>query len=120
MSTKFWKAEYNDFGVLERYYWDATTEEMTIRKTTDVTDVLTSNKARANATIDTRFGKEMMHHVAEIPLGVVVKWKKDYNIDILSGEEEDMKRAAKLLDDPEWQYLKTTVRFISRRRAGTQ
>lgn len=118
MTAKYWKTERDSHtGILERYYWDAESEVMTIRKTHDVTDIINSNKARANASIDQRFGNQMLHHVAEIPLGVVIKWQRELGIDVFSLDPDQKKRVLQLLDDPDWKYLKTTVKKLSRRRS---
>lgn len=120
MTARYWKTERDpNTGILERYYWDAEEEVMTIRKTHDITDVIQSNKARANASLDQRFGNQMLHHVAEIPLAIVIKWQKEYGIDVFSMDPDQKKRVLKMLDDPEWRYLKTTVKRVSRLGVGT-
>lgn len=113
MAYKFLKAEWED-GVYLRYYWCDVTKTMKIRNTTDVSSILKANKAQQALSIDSHYGKEMMHHVAEIPNSIVVIWKKKYNIDLMSGDPDMKKRARRLLDDPEWKYLKSTVRKLSR------
>jgi hypothetical protein len=112
---KFSHSEINPVtGALERYYWDEQTETMTIRNTHDVTDIIEANKRRANASLDQRFGNEMMHSVAEIPLALVVKFKKDYNVDVFSDEPEHKLKLRKLLDSPDYRYLKTTTKRLWR------
>lgn len=101
-------------GALETYYWDAANEQVTIKTTWQVGDILRDNKKLANNTLDTKFGKGMMHHVAEIPLGVVHKLLKEHNLDIFDNSPETQRRLRRLLEDPEYQYLKTTVKKLWR------
>ena len=116
---KLYKTEYNHYkDATESWYYDEATNSFTIRNNWNVGDVLASNKRLANASVDSRFGSGLMHHAAEIPLGVVTKFMKDYNIDVFSSDPDHKKRLMKKLDEPEWRYLKTTVKMFSRRGAG--
>jgi len=113
---KEYKQEWNaSKGTMETWYWDEATESFTIRTKWDTSDILAHNKQRANASVDQRFGNQMMHHIAELPLGIVTKFKTDYNIDVFSTEPEQVKALMKKLDDPDYKYLKTTVKMFSRR-----
>jgi hypothetical protein len=85
---------------------------MTIKHTHDVGDILENNKRRANDSIDSRFGNEMLHHVAEIPNGVIEVWLKE-GIDIFSEDPDMQKRWMKKLHDPEWRYLRSTVKKVT-------
>ena len=114
---KLFTTEISDMGYLTRYYWDEAEGRMTIRTTYDSTDVLKANKAQQSLSLNQRFGNEMMHHVAEIPMGVVVAWMKE-GVDIMSSDPDMKKRVRRKLDDPEWRYLKSTVRKLSRRGIG--
>lgn len=98
----------------ERWYWDAKNERMTIKNTFDVTDIIEHNKASQNASLDSRYGNEMMHHVAEIPLSWVVKLKTDHNLDMFNMDESDQVRFRKILEMPEYRFLKTTVKKLWR------
>ena len=98
-------------GVQRDYYWDAEKEEMTIRNRHQVGEILEANKRQANSTVDSRFGKEMLHHVADIPMGVVLQWKKE-GLDIMQNDPETKRRLARKLNDPDWRYLKTTVKKV--------
>lgn len=109
------KTEWNPLkNATERWYWDADTETMTIKNTFDVTDIIEHNKAAQNASLDSRYGNQMMHHVAEIPLSWVVKFKKEHNLDIFNMEHGDEKRFRKLLELPEYRFLKTTLKKLWR------
>lgn len=99
-------------GAIETYYWDDITKTMTVKNTHDVTDIIESNKRRTNASLDKRFGNEMMHPIAEIPNGVIEKWLKEDGIDVFS-EDPDMQRAVlRKLHDPEWRFLRTTTKKV--------
>jgi hypothetical protein len=49
--------------------------------------------------------KENWWHVARIPVGVQHEWLKRYGVDIYNKEQE--KEVRKLLNDPEWKYLRS-------------
>lgn len=102
--------EMNDSGTgKEHWYWDAVTEKMVIKTTFDVSDVIASNKKRQNQTIDKRFGNEMMHHVAEIPNSLITVFKAKHNLDVFSDDPTDKIRLRRLLESPDYRYLKTTL-----------
>jgi hypothetical protein len=94
-------------GAREDYYWDEQEQTLTQRTRYDVTDVLESNKAQQANSIDKRYGKEMLHHVAEIPMGVVLKWKKEHGVDLFSPDPDMKRKVRRLLNDPEYRYLRT-------------
>lgn len=108
---KHFRTETNPItGAQEDYYWDDVEQKLVQRTRTDVTDVLEANKRKANETIDGRkFGTgHMMHHVAEIPLSVVTKWKRELGVDVFSNDPWHKKRVKQLLNDPDWRFLKST------------
>jgi len=110
---KHFRTEYNsDLGITHDYYWDDVEQKMVVRNRHDVGDIIESNKRQQNNTIDSRYGDEMMHHVADIPMAVVMKWKTEHGCDILSNDPSDMKKARKLLNLPEYRYLKRTVKKL--------
>lgn len=106
--------EYDDLGVLNSYYWNENDGTMDVRRTYDCTYILEMNKAQQINSIDSRFGNEMMHHVAEIPMTMILQLKKEHNVDVLSSDPTEAKRLMKLLDDPDYRYLKTTVKRLNR------
>ncbi len=109
------KTEWNPYkNATERWYWDAETEQMTIKNTFDVTDIIEHNKASQNASLDSRYGNEMLQHVAEIPLSWVVKFKTDHNLDMFNMDESDQLRFRRILEMPEYRFLKTTVKKLWR------
>lgn len=110
-----YKREFNPVsGAWETWYWDAENERFTIKNTWSVGDVLEANKALANNTIDRRIGGRMMHHVADIPNGVIVKLKREHNLDVFTNDPSEQRRLRRLLESPEFRYLKTTVKKLWR------
>lgn len=110
---KHFKSEINPItGAREDYFWDEMEQKMTVRKRHEVGSILEANKAQANKSLDQRFGNEMMHKVADIPMAVAVQWKKELGVDLFSNDPWHKKRVRQLLNDPENRYLKTTVRHI--------
>lgn len=108
---KHFKTEFGD-GIRHDYYWDAAEEKMVVRNRHDVGGVIEANKSQQNQTIDSRYGNEMMHKVADIPMAVVWKWKTEFGVDVFSNDPWHKKRVRQLLNDPENRFLKTTVKKI--------
>lgn len=96
---------------VSKYHWDDQEKKLTIHKRTDVTDIIESNKRQQPLTIDSRFGNQMMHHVAQIPLTIVEQWKRE-GLDIFDRSPEMRKKLKRKLNDPEWRYLKSTVKKL--------
>jgi hypothetical protein len=99
-------------GAREDYFWDEQAQRMTIRNRHDVTDIVEGNKAQQNNTIDSRYGKEMLHHVADIPLALYMKWKKEEGVDVLDNTPGAKKFLRRKLNDPDFRFLKTTVKKV--------
>jgi len=53
----------------------------------------------------------MLHHFAEIPNGVIELWAKE-GLDVFSNDPAMQKRILRKLHDPEWKYLRTTVKKV--------
>lgn len=51
-------------------------------------------------------GDNHFHRYAVIPPMVIDKWRNDHGIDVFDPEHAD--RVKKLLNDPDWRYLRTT------------
>lgn len=112
---KFSHSEINDVtGNRENWYWDADNQKWHIQTIHHVGDVLEMNKRQQVASLDQRFGNQMMHHVAEIPNGVIIKLKREHGVDVFSNDPEQQKKLRKLLDDPEFRYLKSTTKRLWR------
>lgn len=46
--------------------------------------------------------------VARVPLVFIEVWKKRYGVDYWSRDPAEQKRIDRILDDPEWSWMKTT------------
>ena len=106
-----YKVERNPLtGAIDHYFVDEKAGTVEIVQKYDCRHVLEANKRRALNTIDGRKfgGDHAMHHVAAIPNGVAVKWMKDYGLNVHGPmEPADERKFWRLLDDPEWRYLKS-------------
>ena len=112
---KAFKKEYNPFKeAYETYYWDEASQKMTIKNTFNIGDILENNKRQQNASLDSRYGKQMMHHVAEIPNVFIAKFLKEHNLDVFSQDPQDQRKLRRLLESPEYRFLKTTVKKLWR------
>lgn len=71
----------------------------------DVGDIIEFNKAVSVENGKSTRGRDMFP-VAKIPVVVQYEWLKRYGVNIYDPEHEPQVR--KLLDDPEWRYLRTS------------
>ena len=114
---QLYKKEWNPYkDAMETWYYDDDTESFVIKNTFDVSDILKANKIQANASLDKRYGDGLMHPVAEIPNVFISKFKTEYNIDVFSTDPSEQLRLRKLLEDPEFSFLKTTTKKLWRPR----
>jgi hypothetical protein len=114
---KHFRTEWNPHKeAMERWYWDEDTETMHIKNTFEIGDILEHNKAAAAASLDSRYGNQMMHHVAEIPNVFIVKFMQEHGINLTEANQspENSKKLRRLLDDPEYRFLKTTTKRLWR------
>jgi len=107
--------EWNeDKGAMETWTWDPVEEKFTIKNTFEIGNVIESNKRAQIESLDQRYGNEMMHSVAEIPMAIVTLFLTKHNVDVFSSEPEQKLKLRKLLDDPDYRYLKTTNKRLWR------
>lgn len=101
-----------DFNPLtgERVIFDYTHDDkMLITHEQDVGAILDGNKRLANNEGLTQRGiKADMWHYATIPNALIVKWKQELGLDVF--DQSQRKRVFKLLNSPEYRYLKTTTK----------
>jgi len=75
----------------------------------DVESILDGNKTLQNDTGYTADGiKDGMWHYASIPLIVQLRWLTEYGSDQWPLKQGNEKLLFKLLNSPEWKYLKAT------------
>tara|TARA_R100000231_G_scaffold99203_1_gene73986 strand:+ start:70 stop:369 length:300 start_codon:yes stop_codon:yes gene_type:complete len=89
------------------FHWHEPTKEMAIEHIQDIKPLIDSNK---------RLQQED-HHIADdfrlsarIPMTVYYEWKSKYGVDLFNPNHKDGVR--KLINSPEYRYLKTTNRRI--------
>ena len=75
----------------------------------DVEPILDSNKAAANAAAG---ALGPLVHVASIPASVQMTWLIEKGVDVL--DPDHRQAVARLLDDPEWRYLKVRNIILGR------
>jgi len=77
----------------------------------DVSPVLEQNKALQNFEDYSKKGiKDSWWHYATIPMIVIEKWKIEKGIDVFN--KDHAKAVKRLLNDPEYRYLKTTAKMV--------
>lgn len=109
------RKEWNPYkDAYETYYWDDENQKLIIKNTFEVGDILKVNKMQANASIDKRYGNAMLHLVADIPNVFIAKFLKEHNLDVFSNDPAEQRRLRKLLDSPEYRFLKTTTKRLWR------
>lgn len=93
-------------GVATYHHYDHHTKQTIIEEVQDVSPFIERNKqAQIN---DTKQGiKENWWHVASIPIGVQYQWMKEHGVNIW--DKNHKKAMFKLLNDPDYRYLKTTT-----------
>ena len=96
-----------DTGMKEIFHHDPHTGESTIETVQDVEPYLEVNKKLQNMPEYSKQGmKDEFLHYAFIPDSIILKWKVELGIDVYN--PNDKKAVFKLLNDPEYLYLKTT------------
>jgi hypothetical protein len=82
-------------------------DKVVLHNTQDIQPILDLNKKELNG--DSMYGapnkKADMRKVASIPLIIIEKWKSELGVDIMN--KDHMPRIKKLLNDPEYRWLRT-------------
>lgn len=95
-------------GISTHHEYDAETDTTMIIHSSDATPLLEQNKAKANDTDYSRKGiKQGWWLYASIPAIVQTKWLIEHGVDVYN--KDHGAAIGKLLNDPEYQYLKTTT-----------
>lgn len=76
-----------------------------IERQQDVSPILDRNQQLRNHFSGKKMGD--MQHIASIPFAVVEEWRNRYGINVFRPNKEDQKRIQKLLNSPEYAYLRT-------------
>jgi hypothetical protein len=101
----------DDWGV-QTVLNETTDGDILIETRHDVEPILEANKADYNSgnTGKTKLG--WGRKVADIPLGVYLKWRELYGIDVLNKNHAEGVR--RLLNSNEWRYLRTAPGQLAR------
>jgi hypothetical protein len=96
-------------GIEEWFHYDHTTDTTYVETKQDVEPILDGNTGRANDEQYSRDGiKNEMWHYASVPLVVQMKWLNEYGMDNWPLRPGNEKLLFRLLNSPEWRYLKAT------------
>lgn len=96
-------------GLRTYHSYDEASDTTSLRYEEDVEPLLDRNKARAN---EASGPMGDMVHVASIPPSIQLKWLVEKGVDIFN--KDHAQAVAKLLDDPEWRYLKVRNIILGR------
>ncbi len=104
--------DYDQFtGLITWHEYDEATDTTMLHHEQDVQPIIDANKEADN---HGGAPKGDLWHVASIPVVVQLKWLTEKGVDV---HNPDHKQAvAKLLDDPEWKYLKRMPITLGRTR----
>jgi hypothetical protein len=98
-------------GLTTWHDYDEATDTTYLHHEQDVQPILDDNKEADN---HGTHRKGDMWHVASIPVSVQLKWFVEKGVDVLNPDHKQA--VAKLLDDPEWKYLKRMPITLGRTR----
>ena len=89
-----------------QFNYDHDKDNVVLKNTQDVQPILEMNKKEMAG--DSPYGAQNnpnMRKVASIPLVIIEKWQRELGIDIM--DKNDMPKIKKLLNDPEYRWLRT-------------
>jgi hypothetical protein len=106
-----------DTGVSEIFHYDALTGDVSIETVQDVSGILDDTSERRNDEQYTKDGiKNEMWHYARVPIVVQMKWLAEYGSKNWPMRPGNEKLLFRLLNSPDWKYLKTTEKIHTGRR----
>jgi hypothetical protein len=92
-------------GIVEYHHYDPLTDRTIVETVQDVAPILERNKALQNADDRGWSSSRELRRAATIPDVIILKWRSEYGIDVFN--REHWSAVKKLLNDPEWRYLRT-------------
>jgi hypothetical protein len=92
-------------GVAEYHHYDAASDRTVIETVQDVAPVLERNKVLQNGDDAGWSQSRDLRRAATIPDIIILKWRNEYGIDVFN--RNHWPAVKKLLNDPEWRYLRT-------------
>jgi hypothetical protein len=103
--------DYDPFsGITTTFDYNHETNETTIGREQDCSLILEANKVLQNSDDLTKQGiKNSWWHYAQIPNIVIEKWITDHGVNLYNKDHQ--KAVFRLLNQPEYRYLKTTTKM---------
>ena len=93
-------------GVSTYHDFDHATNKTIIHTVQNCSDIISRNRRLAADEEHMREGiKDDMMHCASIPIVIQYKWLREYGVDIYN--KDHWPAVKRLLNDPEWRYLKS-------------
>lgn len=92
-------------GVAEYHHYDPLADRTVVETVQDVAPILERNKALQNADDRGWSPGHDLRRAAAIPDIVILKWRNEHGIDVFN--RDHWPAVKKLLNDPEWRYLRT-------------
>tara|TARA_R100001510_G_scaffold7696_2_gene5971 strand:+ start:763 stop:1062 length:300 start_codon:yes stop_codon:yes gene_type:complete len=89
------------------FHWHEPTKEMAIEHIEDIQPLIESNKKLQQ---EDHHRNDEFRLSARVPTTVVYEWKKKFGVDIFDPNHKEAVK--KLLNSPDYRYLKTTNRRI--------
>jgi hypothetical protein len=104
--------DYDPFtGMTTTFDYDHVSDTTIIGREQDITLLIDSNKRMQNDADYSRKGiKTEWWHMCKIPNIVIERWKNEKGVDVLN--KDHWPAVKKLLNDPEYKWLKTTAGFV--------
>jgi hypothetical protein len=104
--------DYDPFtGMTTTFDYDFSSNTTYVGREQDFSLLLDANKALQNDESYSKQGiKSEWWHMAKIPNIVIEKWKNEKGIDVLN--KDHWPAVKRLLNDPEYRWLKTTAGYI--------
>lgn len=99
-------------GVASYHHYDFQSGNTVIEYVQDVDPYLENNKAQQLQDNAKQQIKNNWWHVASIPVGVQYKWMTDHGVNVW--DKNHKKGVFKLLNDPDYKYLRTTTGNIGK------
>lgn len=91
-------------------WWEDTDDGFQLHYVQDVEPILELNKAKQTMGREYYARDNEMWRVASIPIGVQYTWLIKHGVDVHN--EDHWPKVKKLLNDPDWRYLKTAEVII--------
>jgi hypothetical protein len=92
-------------GIAEYHHYDTGSDGTVIETVQDVAPILEHNKALQNQDDRGWSPSRDLRRAATIPDIIVLKWRNEYGIDVFN--RNHWPAVKRLLNDPEWRYLRT-------------